>query len=105
MTGSARGVGPCVLGLCRVFNLGMGRLQCSAVSCFSFVMQYVLWPACLVSYHRLDAIVNNAAQTIRRPAAYYRHLLPLELTPRADLPKFMQVCVCGTLACISCLFF
>ena len=28
---------------------------------------------------KLDAIVNNACQTIRRPAAYYAHLLPLEL--------------------------
>jgi hypothetical protein len=29
-------------------------------------------------YPRLDAIVNNACQTIRRPPAYYAHLLPLE---------------------------
>ena len=26
-------------------------------------------------YTRLDALVNNACQTIRRPAAYYAHLL------------------------------
>ena len=31
--------------------------------------------------HRLDGIVNNACQTIRRPAAYYAHLMPLELQP------------------------
>lgn len=29
-------------------------------------------------YPRLDAIVNNACQTIRRPPTYYAHLLPLE---------------------------
>jgi hypothetical protein len=29
-------------------------------------------------YERLDAIINNAAQTIRRPPAYYAHLLPGE---------------------------
>ena len=29
-------------------------------------------------YPRLDAIVNNACQTIRRPPAYYAHLMPLE---------------------------
>jgi NAD(P)-dependent dehydrogenase (short-subunit alcohol dehydrogenase family) len=33
------------------------------------------------SYPKLDMIINNAAQTIRRPAAYYRHLLPNELQP------------------------
>jgi len=34
-------------------------------------------------YPRLDIIINNAAQTIRRPSAFYRHLIPLEnLTPK-----------------------
>ena len=32
----------------------------------------------LASYDRLDVIVNNAAQTVRRPPAYYRHLLEAE---------------------------
>ena len=27
---------------------------------------------------RLDVIVNNACQTVRRPASYYSHLLPAE---------------------------
>lgn len=35
---------------------------------------------------RLDALVNNAAQTVRRPPAYYAHLLAGELRPRAELP-------------------
>lgn len=30
------------------------------------------------TYERLDAIVNNAAQTVRRPAAYYAHLVEKE---------------------------
>jgi len=38
-------------------------------------------------YHRLDAIVNNAAQTIRRPPAYYKHLIPTEMTPTDQLPE------------------
>jgi len=29
-------------------------------------------------YSRLDVIINNACQTVRRPAAYYRHLLEFE---------------------------
>jgi len=32
-------------------------------------------------YSRLDALVNNACQTIRRPPAYYSHMLPLERAP------------------------
>ena len=30
------------------------------------------------NYDRLDAIVNNAAQTVRRPPAYYAHLVEAE---------------------------
>lgn len=33
---------------------------------------------------RLDVIINNAAQTVRRPPSYYAHLLQVESTP---LPK------------------
>jgi NAD(P)-dependent dehydrogenase (short-subunit alcohol dehydrogenase family) len=33
---------------------------------------------------RLDVLINNAAQTVRRPAAYYDHLLALEA---AELPE------------------
>jgi hypothetical protein len=29
-------------------------------------------------YQRLDCLVNNATQTIRRPCSYYAHLLPIE---------------------------
>jgi hypothetical protein len=35
---------------------------------------------------RLDIIINNAAQTIRRPPAYYAHLIPVEGTPASRLP-------------------
>eukprot|EP01050_Picozoa_sp_SAG11_P032129 SAG11_NODE_10292_length_841_cov_2.518868_1_plen_150_part_00 len=31
-------------------------------------------------YDRLDILINNATQTVRRPAAYYAHLLPAEAT-------------------------
>jgi NAD(P)-dependent dehydrogenase (short-subunit alcohol dehydrogenase family) len=35
---------------------------------------------------RLDILVNNAAQTVRRPAGFYAHLLDLESRPAAELP-------------------
>ena len=34
---------------------------------------------------QLDILVNNAAQTVRRPAAFYRHLLEREALPHGDL--------------------
>lgn len=34
---------------------------------------------------RLDILINNAAQTIRRPPAFYRHLMPLERAPLQQL--------------------
>ena len=35
---------------------------------------------------RLDYIVNNACQTVRRPAGFFRHLLEAEAAPREALP-------------------
>jgi NAD(P)-dependent dehydrogenase (short-subunit alcohol dehydrogenase family) len=39
---------------------------------------------------RLDVLINNAAQTVRRPAAFYAHLLELERKPHHDLPSSMR---------------
>jgi NAD(P)-dependent dehydrogenase (short-subunit alcohol dehydrogenase family) len=36
---------------------------------------------------RLDFLINNAAQTVRRPPGFYAHLLSLEETPWEDLPS------------------
>jgi NAD(P)-dependent dehydrogenase (short-subunit alcohol dehydrogenase family) len=44
-------------------------------------------------YDRLDIIVNNAAQTIRRPPAYYRHLIELESQPVAQLAPQLQALI------------
>jgi NAD(P)-dependent dehydrogenase (short-subunit alcohol dehydrogenase family) len=38
-------------------------------------------------YPTMDVIVNNAAQTIRRPVAYYRHLVQTECLPRSELSE------------------
>lgn len=37
------------------------------------------------TFPRLDFIVNNACQTVRRPAGFYEHLLELEARPASDL--------------------
>ena len=41
-------------------------------------------------YPRLDIIVNNAAQTIRRPPAFYQHLMDFEALPFEALPAEIQ---------------
>lgn len=41
-------------------------------------------------YDRLDILINNAAQTVRRPAGFYQHLMPNEERSYADLPPDAQ---------------
>ncbi len=41
-------------------------------------------------YERLDILINNAAQTVRRPAGFYSHMLDLESQPYASLPADVQ---------------
>lgn len=38
-------------------------------------------------YLRLDILINNAAQTVRRPAGFYSHLMENELKTLEELPK------------------
>ncbi len=41
-------------------------------------------------YSRLDILVNNAAQTVRRPPGFYAHLMTNEMLPFNDLPPQVQ---------------
>jgi len=41
-------------------------------------------------YKRLDILINNAAQTVRRPAGFYEHLMANEEKARKDLPLDAQ---------------
>lgn len=38
------------------------------------------------THARLDILINNAAQTVRRPPGFYAHLMEIERTPHAQLP-------------------
>lgn len=42
------------------------------------------------TYPCLDILINNAAQTIRRPAAFYAHLLPFEQLSLDELPSHLH---------------
>ncbi len=41
-------------------------------------------------YDRLDILINNAAQTVRRPAGFYQHLMNKENLPVQELPLRAQ---------------
>jgi len=41
-------------------------------------------------YERLDVLINNAAQTVRRPTGFYKHLMPNEASDYNDLPALAQ---------------
>jgi NAD(P)-dependent dehydrogenase (short-subunit alcohol dehydrogenase family) len=52
---------------------------------------------------RLDILINNAAQTVRRPAGFYTHMLELEQAPWASLPPALQSVLRGHEACKAAL--
>lgn len=44
---------------------------------------------------RLDVLVNNAAQTVRKPPGFYRHLMEFESKPVSDLPPELRALLTG----------
>ncbi len=55
------------------------------------------------SLGRLDILVNNACQTVRRPPAFYSHLLDFEARAHSDLPTELQPLLHAHQACLSVL--
>jgi len=52
-------------------------------------------------YSRLDILINNAAQTVRRPAGFYTHLMENELRLIGTLPKAAQGLLTNHAECLS----
>ncbi|MFQ3213751.1 MAG: NAD(P)-dependent dehydrogenase (short-subunit alcohol dehydrogenase family) [Marivirga sp.] len=52
-------------------------------------------------YDRLDILINNAAQTVRRPAGFYQHLMPNEEKSYNSLPPYAQDLLRDHEACLS----
>ena len=52
-------------------------------------------------YDRLDVLINNAAQTVRRPAGFYKHLMPNEERPFEKLPKVAQQILIDHKSCLQ----
>ena len=53
------------------------------------------------SYDRLDILINNAAQTVRRPPEFYEHLMPNETKPFSALPEKVQKLMYNYHTCID----
>ena len=52
-------------------------------------------------YDRLDILINNAAQTVRRPAGFYQHLMDKENTPVNKLPLQAQELLQDHINCLQ----
>jgi NAD(P)-dependent dehydrogenase (short-subunit alcohol dehydrogenase family) len=52
-------------------------------------------------YKHLDILINNAAQTVRRPAGFYQHLMENEAAPITSLPKFAQELLFDHTSCLE----
>jgi NAD(P)-dependent dehydrogenase (short-subunit alcohol dehydrogenase family) len=52
-------------------------------------------------YERLDILINNAAQTVRRPAGFYAHLMPNEELQAEALPPFARETLADHHHCLS----
>ena len=52
-------------------------------------------------YDRLDVLINNAAQTVRRPAGFYQHLLSKEESNISELPHNVQSILSDHEACLK----
>jgi len=53
------------------------------------------------NYEKLDILINNAAQTVRRPAGFYSHLMAKEDSPLDTLPLFAQDLLSGHHDCLN----
>jgi NAD(P)-dependent dehydrogenase (short-subunit alcohol dehydrogenase family) len=53
------------------------------------------------THHRLDILINNAAQTVRRPPGFYEHLLEGELRRFEQLPAELRPLLAGHEECVT----
>ncbi len=52
-------------------------------------------------FGRLDILINNAAQTVRRPPGFYQHLMDNELMPREALPEKVRSLLFDYESCLN----
>ena len=52
-------------------------------------------------YENLDILINNAAQTVRRPAGFYQHLMAKEEMPFEEHPQFVKTLLQDHMNCLQ----
>lgn len=52
-------------------------------------------------YDRMDVLINNAAQTVRRPGGFYQHLLAQEACDISELPSQVKNVLSDHVACLQ----
>lgn len=52
-------------------------------------------------YDRLDVLINNAAQTVRRPSGFYKHMLALEESDVSDMSQQVQSLLADHESCLQ----
>ncbi len=55
------------------------------------------------AYQRLDILINNAAQTVRRPPGFYAHLMATEQSDLSSLPREAAALLGHYQECLACL--
>jgi NAD(P)-dependent dehydrogenase (short-subunit alcohol dehydrogenase family) len=53
------------------------------------------------TYQRLDILINNAAQTVRRPPGFYAHLMENETRPIDQLPSRARMLLTAHTTCVN----
>ena len=74
---------------------GLDLRHCSSVELFTRFLNQTL--------DRLDIVINNAAQTVRRPPGFYQHMLDLELGPLSAVDERAQLLLHDHEACKAAL--
>jgi NAD(P)-dependent dehydrogenase (short-subunit alcohol dehydrogenase family)/Asp-tRNA(Asn)/Glu-tRNA(Gln) amidotransferase C subunit len=54
-----------------------------------------------MKYKRLDILINNAAQTVRRPSGFFKHLMEKEEAPISELPDYVNHLLSDHHSCID----
>lgn len=52
-------------------------------------------------YDRLDILINNAAQTVRRPSGFYKHMMPNEQLHFGEIPESAQPLLVNHFTCLD----
>mmetsp|Transcript_20613 Transcript_20613/g.41809 ORF Transcript_20613/g.41809 Transcript_20613/m.41809 type:complete len:718 (-) Transcript_20613:61-2214(-) len=83
------------------FSTWQHRLHCYGIDFRDLVSVERFCKFVTARFQRLDIIINNACQTIRRPAQYYEHLLEKERIPMEKKEEAVKKLLAGNAAFVA----